>query len=84
VLIKLSPYLIALAIGLMIGIERERRITKDEQPMGLRSFLLFALLGALAGGINQPFVTLGLLIFATLCGGGGLLSFHLQHEHWHA
>ncbi len=63
-LIKLSPYLIAMSIGLMIGIERERRSVNGRQPMGVRSFLLFALLGAIAGGINETLISLGLVFFA--------------------
>lgn len=48
----------------MIGVERERRILDAQQPMGLRSFLLFALLGAIAGSIKEPLVSLGLVLFA--------------------
>lgn len=62
--VKLSPYLIAMTIGLMIGVERERRMTETEQPMGLRSFLLFSLLGAIAGSIKEPLVSLGMVLFA--------------------
>ena len=44
------PFLFALAIGLLIGIERER--AKDdspaEDPLGSRTFTLLALLGAVA------------------------------------
>jgi uncharacterized membrane protein (DUF4010 family) len=63
-LVKLSPYLIAMLIGLMVGVERERRMLKGQLAMGVRSFLLLALVGAIAGGINQPLVALGLVLFA--------------------
>lgn len=63
-LVKLSPYLIALLVGLLVGIERERREIKSTKTMGLRSFLLLSLAGALAGGINQPLIALGLMLFS--------------------
>jgi len=62
--VKLSPYLIAMSIGLIIGVEREQRINGTSQPMGVRSFLLFSLLGAIAGSVKEPLVALGLVIFA--------------------
>ena len=62
--VKLSPYLIAMSIGLIIGVERERRIVGISQPMGVRSFLLFSLLGAITGGIKEPLVALVLGAFA--------------------
>ncbi len=61
---KFSPFLIALLIGLLIGVEREQRKTTNPQSMGVRSFLLLAMIGAIAGAINQAFVALGLVIFA--------------------
>lgn len=63
--IKLSPYLIALLIGLLIGVDREQRGMKGHNAMGVRSFILFALVGAVAGGIMEPMFSLGMLIFAT-------------------
>ena len=62
--VKLSPYLIAMSIGLIIGVERERRIVGAPQPMGVRSFLLFSLLGAITGSIKEPLVALVLVAFA--------------------
>lgn len=70
-----------MSIGLMIGVERERRNVKGQQPMGVRSFLLFALVGAIASGINQPLVALGLVIFAaTATLIGYVRSSHLATE----
>lgn len=62
--IKLSPYLIAMSIGLMIGIEREQHHTRGRQAMGVRSFLLLGLFGALSSGIGEPLVALMLTLFA--------------------
>lgn len=53
-------------IGLLVGIERERRSVYGAKTMGVRSFLLLSLVGAVAGGIKQPLVALGLCIFAAL------------------
>ena len=45
-----KPFLLALGIGLLIGIERERAHADDPErhPLGARSFTLVALIGALA------------------------------------
>lgn len=47
---------VALGIGLLIGIERERRKGQGpgRQAAGIRSFTLAALIGALAQGLLQP------------------------------
>ncbi|MBZ5638103.1 MAG: DUF4010 domain-containing protein [Acidobacteriia bacterium] len=52
------PFLLAIAIGLLVGIERERahadRHVRD--PLGSRTFTLLALLGAVAAYVeSQPF-----------------------------
>ena len=48
-----KPYLIALAVGLLVGIEREN--SKSEQKaLGVRTFLLLSLLGAVSGGLQSP------------------------------
>lgn len=60
---KLSPYLIAMLMGLLIGIEREKRTLHVQKAMGVRSFLVIALVGALAGGLKQPLLAFGLLLF---------------------
>lgn len=64
--VKLSPYLIALLIGFLVGVERERRQLEVNSAMGLRSFMAIALGGAIAGGVNQPLIAVGLLVFAAL------------------
>lgn len=62
--IKLSPFLIALLIGLLVGVDREKQ-RNARQAMGVRSYILFALVGALTGDVNEPFFTVGMLLFAT-------------------
>jgi uncharacterized membrane protein (DUF4010 family) len=67
---ELSGFSVALGIGLLIGIERER--SKGDGPdraaAGVRTFLLIALVGALASTAAQRF---GGLIFAI---GGGFVA----------
>lgn len=49
------PFLLALAIGLLIGIERERAKsdTPEHDPLGSRTFTLIALLGAIAAALDD-------------------------------
>jgi len=49
---KLAPFLIASLLGLVIGIERERR-QMEFRTMGVRTFVLLGLLGALAGVLQN-------------------------------
>lgn len=60
---KLQPFAIALVLGLLIGIERERSHPPGVQALGLRTFVLIALLGALAAWIPQPLVAWGITLF---------------------
>ncbi len=48
-----KPYLIALAVGLLVGIERENS-RAYQKALGVRTFLLISLLGALSGGLQSP------------------------------
>jgi len=49
------PFLLALAIGLLIGIERERahRDTPGQDPLGSRTITVLALLGAVAAFVDN-------------------------------
>jgi uncharacterized membrane protein (DUF4010 family) len=62
------PFLLALAIGLLIGLERERAQADHpvSDPLGSRTFTLLALLGAVAAHLEEaaPALTLALAIFA--------------------
>lgn len=73
--IQLVPMLlglsVALGIGLLIGLERERRkgVGPRRGAAGIRSFTLVALAGALAQGLAQPLlVALGGLAVVVLAG----------------
>ncbi len=51
-----KPFLLSLALGLMVGIERERAFkgTDHAIPFGARTFSLIALFGALAAHLGSP------------------------------
>ncbi len=51
-----QAYLISTAIGLLIGIEREKS-HPNGQSMGVRTFVLIALLGAVAGGLEKLWIS---------------------------
>lgn len=54
----------ALAVGALVGLERERRSRADKQPIfgGIRTFPLVAMLGSLSGLAAGAFGTLGLAV----------------------
>ncbi len=58
-----KPYLIAAVTGLLIGIEREKTHPRSS-TMGVRTFLLIALLGAFAGGLKETAIAFSIAIFA--------------------
>jgi len=60
------PFLLALAIGLLIGIERERAQsdTPSHDPLGSRTFTLLALLGAVAAHLEETSVAVVMAVFA--------------------
>ncbi|MGE0762567.1 MAG: MgtC/SapB family protein [Bdellovibrionales bacterium] len=60
-----SPYLIAGLLGLLVGIEREKAHPLGK-TMGVRTFVLLALLGALAGGAEEIFFGFAIAIFVLL------------------
>src|SRR3974377_1901309 len=62
-----QPFLVALAIGLLLGLERERSHSR-KLPAGLRSFALLSRVGAVAASFNEWVVLVGLI------GVGALLA----------
>lgn len=58
-----QPYLIAIMIGLLIGIERERSHS-SQSSIGVRTFLLVSLLGAITGDVENPWIAFVLSTFA--------------------
>lgn len=65
---ELIPFIISLLIGLFIGIERERNHPPGSQAMGVRTFILIALIGTLAATAkNLPLTLTGsLFVFALI------------------
>lgn len=62
----LLNFLLSLAIGLLIGIERERSHHEVVKQLGVRTFILFALLGTVAALMNQFLLTLAITVFVFL------------------
>ncbi|TGD84565.1 DUF4010 domain-containing protein [Mycolicibacterium sp. CH28] len=61
----IQPFLVALAIGLLLGFERERSHAR-KIPAGSRSFALLSLAGAVAASFSQWAVAAGLLAVGAL------------------
>ena len=61
----IQPFLVALAIGLLLGLERERSHTR-RLPAGSRSFALLSLAGAATASVGQWAVVAGLLAVGLL------------------
>jgi uncharacterized membrane protein (DUF4010 family) len=53
-----KPFLLSLALGLMVGIERERAFSGENRnvPFGARTFALISLLGTVAAHLQSPSV----------------------------
>ncbi|WP_133128918.1 MgtC/SapB family protein [Legionella nagasakiensis] len=62
-LAAIQPFLLSFMIGLLIGIERERSHIESTKALGMRTFILFALLGTLAAKINDYSLTFSLSLF---------------------
>lgn len=58
--LQIQPFLVALAIGLLLGLEREHSHIR-KVPAGSRSFALLSLVGAVAAGIDTWAVVGGLV-----------------------
>lgn len=62
---QVEPFLVALAIGLLLGLERERSHSR-KLPAGSRSFALLSLAGAVAASFNEWAVLGGLVVVGAL------------------
>lgn len=63
---EIVPFAVALLIGLIVGIERERSSPVDAESAGVRTFMLIGLLGALAAKIQQSQIVLIIGAFIVL------------------
>lgn len=73
---QLKALAIALGIGLLIGLERER---VPSARAGLRTFGLVALLGALTAMLGERLQTVALLVAALLAVGAMMVAANLRH-----
>ncbi|KAA0112085.1 DUF4010 domain-containing protein [Mycolicibacterium sp. P1-5] len=62
---QIEPFLVALAIGLLLGFERERSHIR-RLPAGSRSFALLSLVGAVAASFNAWTLVAGMLAVGAL------------------
>lgn len=70
---ELQPFAVALAIGLLMGLEREwSQRAKRHKPAGSRTFAVLALAGALAAAVGPAVVAAGLLVAGALTVAGYL------------
>lgn len=60
---QIQPYLVSFLIGLLIGIDRERILPKGMKGMGVRTFILIALLGTIVAEINEIVLTAIISVF---------------------
>ncbi|RDI43383.1 MgtC/SapB family protein [Aquicella lusitana] len=70
-------FAISFLIGLLLGIERERSHPEGTQAIGVRTLILFSLLGTMAATIDNPAVTVPLCFLAV---GIILLSYFRSTE----
>jgi len=61
---KIEPFFIALLVGLLIGIDRERSLPAGMKGMGVRTFILIALLGTLAASVADITLASTISLFA--------------------
>lgn len=73
---QLEAILIALGIGLLLGLERERR---EHPRAGLRTFALVGLLGALSGLVGERFDSLWPFLVSLSLIGAMIIAAYLQH-----
>ncbi|MCX6117970.1 MAG: DUF4010 domain-containing protein [Proteobacteria bacterium] len=59
----IQPFVIALSIGMLVGIERERRKARSFQAMGVRSFMLLGLLGSISAEISSGLIAASIAFF---------------------
>ncbi len=76
-LVKMQPFMISFLIGLFIGVDRERSLPKGLKGMGVRSFIIIALLGTMAASIQDFPIS---VIVSGFVLGAVLLSFFMTSQ----
>lgn len=77
-------FLVALSIGALIGIEREKK--KDVEPghtLGLRTNILLALVGAAAGWLSREMETVWILVGALLAVSAAIIAGYITQNRKH-
>jgi uncharacterized membrane protein (DUF4010 family) len=67
-LAAIQNFAIAILIGALVGIEREKRRETEETIGGIRTFILLAMLGAVGGFLSQQFDTIWPLVVIVALG----------------
>ena len=78
----LHTFAISLIMGLLIGLEREQSHPEGTKTFGVRTFILFSLLGSFAALLNQPLLAFSLSFFVfgvILLGYWRGTAQHLEH-----
>jgi uncharacterized membrane protein (DUF4010 family) len=68
-LVAIQNFAIAILIGALIGIEREKRRDTEVTVGGIRTFVLLAMLGAAGGFLSKQFGTVWPLLIVVAIGG---------------
>jgi uncharacterized membrane protein (DUF4010 family) len=68
-LAAIQNFAIAILIGALIGIEREKRRDTEVTVGGIRTFILLAVLGAAGGFLSKQFATIWPLLIVVALGG---------------
>jgi uncharacterized membrane protein (DUF4010 family) len=78
-----EPFLLSLALGLMVGIERERAFSGENRhiPFGARTFALIALLGTLAAHLATQGVAIVLAAFVATIAVAAYLRPPIEGRH---
>lgn len=71
---SIRSHAIALAIGLLLGLERERRATGPHKPSGSRTFTVVALTGSICARLGEVAVGAGVVATAALAAAGYVRS----------
>ena len=73
-LAAIQNFAIAILIGALIGIEREKRRDTEVTIGGIRTFVLLATLGAVGGYLSQRFDTIWPLLAIVTLGGATVVA----------
>lgn len=76
-LVKMQPFMISFLIGLFIGVDRERSLPTGMKGLGVRSFIIVALLGTMAASIEDLRIS---MIISAFVLSAILLSYYITSK----